>query len=195
MTQALNRLRSNKGIFSVPESQIIVNPFDSSAAWPRAFALVVTPTAVAALWGARDPGGTIFLYAEHLLPHPEPCQNARAIQALGGWIPGFLHINGSQGDKPRIARLYRDLGLNIETATPGEDAGVYQLLQLLAANKLKVFASLSGFLAEYRMDDEQSPLLLCCQLLILSRERMRTKPVPVPQPLQRVYSGDRSWMR
>jgi len=195
MTQALNRLRSNKGIFSVPESQIIVNPFDTSAAWPRAFALVVTPAAVAALWGARDPGGTIFLYAEHLLPHPEPSQNAQAIQALGGWIPGFLHINGSQEDKRRIARLYRDLGLNIETATPGEDAGVYQLLQLLAANKLKVFASLSGFLAEYRMGDEQSPLLLCCQSLILSRERMRTKPVPVPQPLQRVYSGDRSWMR
>jgi len=47
ITQALNRLRSNKGIFSVPESQIIVNPFDTSAAWPRAFALVVTPAAVA----------------------------------------------------------------------------------------------------------------------------------------------------
>ena len=54
MTQALNRLRSNRGIFSVPESQITVNPFDTSAAWPRAFALVVTPTAVAALWSAKE---------------------------------------------------------------------------------------------------------------------------------------------
>ena len=52
-----------------------------------------------------------------------------------------------------------------------------------------------AFLAEYRMGDEQSPLLLCCQSLILSRERMRNKPVQAPQPLRRVYSGNKSWMR
>jgi hypothetical protein len=36
----------------------------------------------------------------------------------------------------------------------GEEASAYQLLQLQASNKLKVFASLSGFLAEYRVADE-----------------------------------------
>jgi len=194
MTQALNRLRCNNGIFCIPESQITVNPFEVSATWPRAFGVVVTPTAVAALWGARDPSGTIFLYAEHLFPHPEPSQNARAIGALGDWIPGVLNMKGSQADRYKVVQLYRQLGLNIQISTQADDAGVYQVLQLLASNKLKVFASLSGFLAEYRIGEEQSPLLLGCQSLILSRERMRTRPVNRPSPLPRVYSGDRSWM-
>ena len=80
MTQALNRLRTTRGSFSVPESQIVVNPFPIPEAWRRGFGMAVTPHAVAALWGARDPGGTIHLYAEHLLPHGEPSENARAIR-------------------------------------------------------------------------------------------------------------------
>ena len=41
-----------------------------------------------------------------------------------------------------------------------------------------MFASLSAFVAEYRIGDEQSPLLQCCYALILSgREQMRTQPV------------------
>ena len=53
MTQALNRLRTNPGVFSIPESQFVVDPFPISNAWPRAFGMVVTPNGVAALWGAR----------------------------------------------------------------------------------------------------------------------------------------------
>jgi hypothetical protein len=139
--------------------------------------MVVTPKAVAALWGARDPSGTIFLYTEHFFSHPEPSQNARALQAQGAWIPGVLNVEGSQADRYSIAHMYRQLGLNIQIATQADDAGVYQVLQLLASNKLKVFASLSGFLAEYRIGDEQSGFLLCCQSLIVSRDRMRTRPV------------------
>jgi predicted phage terminase large subunit-like protein len=201
MTQALIRLRCAHG-FSVPESQLTVNPFSISEAWPRVFGMAITRTAVAALWGARDPSGTIYLYAEHLFPHAEPSENARAIKTLGDWIPGVINfscVKGSQSEKYRIEQLYRELGLNIQTSNQGEEIGIYQLWQLLAANKIKVFASLSGFLAEYRISDEQSPLLLCCHSLILSgRGRMRTKPVKQAQ-LQRPnygYSryGDRSWM-
>ena len=53
MTQALNRLRGTSGGFTVPESQIIVNPFPIPDAWPRALAMVAERTCVAALWGAR----------------------------------------------------------------------------------------------------------------------------------------------
>ena len=52
-------------------------------------------------------------------------------------------IKGSQMEKHRIVQLYRGLDLNIEISIPGEEASVYQLWQLLASNKLKVFASLS----------------------------------------------------
>jgi hypothetical protein len=70
MTQALNRLRTTSGSYSVPESQIVVNPFQISEAWPQAFGMAVTRNAVAALWGARDPGGTIYLHSEHLFHLP-----------------------------------------------------------------------------------------------------------------------------
>ena len=198
MTQALNRLRTIRGNFSVPESQLVVDPFGIPEDWPRAFGMAVTPNAVAALWGARDGGGTIHLYTEHLLPHVEPSENARAIKQVGDWIPGVINfsgLKGSQAEKDRIAQIYREQGLKLQTSMPGEEAGVYQLWQLLASNKLKVFASLSGFLAEYRVGDEHSPLLLCCHALILSAgDCMRTKPVkgPVLQPY--VYTGRNAWM-
>jgi predicted phage terminase large subunit-like protein len=197
MTQALNRLRTNPGNFSIHESQLIVDPFPISDAWPRAFGMAVTPNGVAALWGARDESGTIYLYAEHLLPHGEPSENARAIKAVGAWIPGVIHpssIKASQVERDMISHIYRELGLKIQTARVGEEAGLYQLLQLLASNKLKVFASLSRFLSEYRIGDERSPLLLSCHALILSAGRMVTRPVPVIAPPRRIYAGERSWM-
>lgn len=87
----------------------------------------------------------------------------------------FSFIKGSQAEKDRIAQLYRGLGLNMQTSMQGAEVGIYQLWQLLESNKLKIFTSLSGFLSEYRIGDEQSPLLLCCHSLILGRERMRTR--------------------
>jgi len=197
MTQALNRLRTNPGVFSIPESQFVVDPFPISNAWPRAFGMVVTPNGVAALWGARDESGTIYLYAEHVLPHSEPSENARAIKMPGAWIPGLIHpssIKGSQGERDTIARMYRKLGLNVQIAPAAEEAGPYELLQLLTSNKFKVFGSLSRFLSEYRIGDEQSPLLLSCHALILCASRMITKRVPVAIPPPRIDPDDRSWM-
>jgi len=195
MTQALHRLRNQSGSFSVPESKMIVNPIPVSTAWSRAYAMAITPNGVAALWGARDEGGTIYLYAEHLFPHAEPSQNARAIKANGDWIPGVIAGNkGSKAEKERIARIYRDLGLKIHASHDAEEAAMYQLWQLLASNKLKVFASLSGFLAEYRVGDEGSPLMLCCHALMASgRQYMRTKPSPTPITYSPPF-GERSWM-
>lgn len=197
MTQGLNRLRNNSGRFSTPESRIFVNPFQVPESWPRAFAMTITPNAVAALWGARDFNGTIFLYSEHLFPHAEPSANTRAIKALGQWIPGVINFSchkGPQADKDSITQLYCRLGLNIQATTEGEEAGVYHLLQLLAANQLKAFASLSGFLSEYRIGEAQSPLVLCCNSLVMSSNHMRTKPVPRKESPERIYPGDRGWM-
>jgi predicted phage terminase large subunit-like protein len=198
MTQALIRLRASTGSYAVAESQITVNPFEIPEAWPRAVGMAVTRNSVAALWGARDPAGTIYLYTEHSCPNGEPSQNAKAIKTPGDWIPAVINFSsskGSKGEKDQIVRLYRELGLNVQTPVEGDEAGIYHFWQLLSSNKLKVFASLGGFLAEYRIGDEQSPLLLCCQSLLLSgRDRMRTKPVKFLALQPRVCSGDRGWM-
>ena len=201
MTQALNRLRTTSAIFSVPESQITVDPFKISDEWPQAFGMAVTRSAVAALWGAQDAGGTIYLYAEHFFPHAEPSENARAIRALGQGIQGVINLSSlgcAQGEKEGIVRLYREHGLSVQPAMAGEEVGVFYLWQLLTSNKLKVFASLSKFLAEYRIGDQESPLLLCCHALIeAARYCMHPKPAYVPpDPVmpERQCRGEGSWM-
>jgi len=203
LTQALNRLRQSGGIFRVPESQIVIAPFAISPAWPCAFGMAIQPHGVAALWGARDDAGRIYLYAEHQLPHREPSENARAIQLEGSWIPGVLSaasLKGSKSARNSIAQIYRETGLNIYAAHDGEDADVYKLWQMLAKNQIRVFASLAGFLAAYRTGDEEALLLLCCQALVRSRTFMRTQPVRRPRESDEFdsppsnFRGDLGWM-
>jgi predicted phage terminase large subunit-like protein len=203
LTQALNRLRQTSGIFRVPESQIVIDPFTISPAWPRAFGMAIQPHGVAALWGARDEVGRIYLYAEHQLPHAEPSENARAIRRAGSWIPGVLSagsLKGSNRARNSIAQIYREAGLKIYAAHDGEDADVYQLWQMLANNQIRIFASLAGFLGAYRTGDEEALLLLCCQALVRSRAFMRTQPVRQPRESDeldyppRVFRGPLGWM-
>jgi len=199
LTQALNRLRDSSGMCRVPESQIVIDPFEIPEQWPRGFGMAIQPSGVAALWGAQDPGGTIHFYAEHLFTHAEPSENARAIKQWGGWIPGVISsasLKGSQAARYSIAEIYRKEGLNICITHQAEEAAVYQLWQLLVANKIRVFASLAGFLAAYRTRDEDGLLLLCCQALIQGRGFMRTKPEPKPREPwpQRNPLGPLAWM-
>jgi len=183
MTQALRRLRESTGVFRVPESDLVMDPFHMPAEWPRAYGLAIQSNSVAALWGARDLSGTIYLYAEHQFPHAEPSANARAIERLGSSIPGVISaalVRGAQDARNSIAQLYRQQGLNIQIVRHGEEAAEYQFRQLLVTHKVKVFGSLAGFLDAYRMGDEEAPLLLCCQALIPALSLMREKPVPRP---------------
>jgi len=114
MTQALNRLRNTNGRYVVPESQIITNPFPIPEAWSRTFAMVVARDRVAAVWGAKEPGGPVYLYAEHTLPHAEPSENARAIREHDGEhdesIPGLIHVATGSTDQFRVSLLYQQLG-------------------------------------------------------------------------------------
>jgi len=198
MTQALNRLRGMRATFGVPEWQIMVDPFPIPDSWPQAFVVTVTPSGVAALWVARDQNGTFFLYDEHTLPDAEPAKNASAIKQRGPWISGLVHtpfFKGSLAEKDSVTRLYRKEGLEVRTAELGEEAGVYHLRQLLGAQKLKVFGSLSGFLSDYRTGDEKALLLQCCFALLAARDYcMRSKPAPQSVNRPKVYYGERSWM-
>jgi predicted phage terminase large subunit-like protein len=198
MTQALNRLRTTSARYWVAESRFLVDPFPIPADWPCVFAMAVSAEEVAAVWGARDSGGTIYLFAEHALPHAEPSENARAIKAHGDWIPGVINFSGIAGsiaNKAALTQAYDDTGLRVESAMAVEEAGVLQFWQLLTSNKLKVFRSLPMLLAAYRRGDDQSPLLLCCQSLVVSgRDRMRTKSPKLRLPIEPIYHGEHSWM-
>lgn len=197
MTQALNRLRQSGGMFHIPESQIIIEPFLIPEEWPRAFGMAIQPSGVAALWGARDPNGTIFVYAEHQLSHPEPSENARDIKQCGDWIPGILSmasVPGSQSTRNSIAQIYRAHGLAICALQETEESAVYQFWQLLATKKIKVLTSLSGFLTAYRIGDEGALLLRSCEALIAGCGYMRTKPKPIVYRPVYTPRDQYSWM-
>jgi predicted phage terminase large subunit-like protein len=174
MTQALNRLRNTSRSYVVPESQITANPFPIPENWGRAFAMVVARDKVAALWGAKDPSGTVYLYAEHSSPHAEPSENARAILARGESIPGLIYISNGSTDRHRVTQIYQELGLEVESSIAVEEAALFQFWRLLATNELKVFTSLTRFLEEYRIGDEQSALLVCAQALVSRLDLMRS---------------------
>jgi hypothetical protein len=57
-----------------------------------------------------------------------------------------------------------------------EEAALFQFWRLLATNDLKVFTSLTRFLEEYRIGDEQSALLICAQALVSRLDLMRGMP-------------------
>jgi hypothetical protein len=54
-----------------------------------------------------------------------------------------------------------------------EEAALFQFWRLLATNELKVFTSLTRFLEEYRIGDEQPALLVCAQALVSRLDLMR----------------------
>lgn len=192
MTQALNRLRHSQGMFQVPETQIVIDPFAIPEEWPRGYGIAIEPTGVGAVWGARDPGGMIYLYAEHQSSHGEPSENARAIKVVGDWIPGVLStasVRGSQTKRSWIAELYREQGLVICMTSEAEEAAAFRFWKLLATGKLRVFASQSGLLNVYRIGDETALLLRCCAALVAGSEYMKTKPKPRPHE----YRLDMPW--
>jgi hypothetical protein len=183
----------------VAESRITVNPFRIPEDWPRGFAMVVARDSVAAVWGAQDPSGTIYLYEEHCSPHSEPSQNARDILAHGRWIHGLLHSANASTDAHRVVSLYQQHQLNVEPCMSVEDAALFEFWQLLSNNRLRVFAPLSMFLEEYRIGDVQSPLLVCAQALLSRRDIMRVEPKPEEVERYRYLTSPRgdscSWMR
>jgi predicted phage terminase large subunit-like protein len=199
MTQALNRLRRGGGMFSIPESQITIDPFPIPDEWPRAFGLAIQPSGVGALWGARDPNGVIYVYAEHHVLHAEPSQNACAIRRLGKWIPGVLSAASTQGSQTMrhaVAQLYRDHGLEIFTSRQGDETAQYQLSQSLATKRIRVFTSLEGFLNAYRIGDDEAALVRACAALIAGDEYMQTKPTPKERTdgYYPIFGGQDGWM-
>jgi hypothetical protein len=67
-----------------------------------------------------------------------------------------------------VALLYQRHGLNVQSCAT-EDAAMFQFWNVLTTNQLKVFGSLSMFLEEYRIGEDQSPLLVCALIGIAAR--------------------------
>jgi hypothetical protein len=208
-TQALQRLLTDKRIFTARESDLRVNPFEIPEHWPRGYALRAGLNRAAIVWAARDPeSGRIFIYKERLDPRANPAEHARAIREAGDWIPGVMDLAGcgrSADDRAKLLETYRQQGLHLVAAEDAVEAGIQQIRLLLAKDQLKMFHTLNNLLNEYRqhqLDENGSvvpgneELLACCRALIVSgARRMCTKPVKRPRFVEPVYHGERDWMR
>jgi Terminase RNaseH-like domain len=192
LTQALNRLQGvSRPIYTIPESEIVVDPFKIPADWPRAFGMDVRYNQTAALWVALNPQtGILYASSEHYQTGSEPAVHAQGIRSRGKWIPGLIDVtaNGrSQSDGSNLRRIYQEEGLKLEQAGDSEQSGICEVTQLMKTGRLKVFRDLENFFREYRLYryDEQGQvvkqhdlLMNCLRLCVAGRSRMRKAPTP-----------------
>ena len=185
-------------IYPVELSEILVDPFQIPAFWPRCYALDVGWNRTAALWGALDRQTDCwYLYTEHYRGMAEPSIHATAIKARGEWIPGLIDPAArgrAQKDGEQLIVTYRDLGLNLIESANALEAGIYDVWLRLSTSRLKVFRTLMNWQAEYRLYrrdekgnvvEEFNHLMDCMRYLILS-----ARGVAIPHPVKKdILSG------
>lgn len=141
-------------IYPIEESEITVADFPIPDHWVRLYGMDVGWNRTAAVWGAWDrDSDTIYLYAEHYRGQAEPSIHADAIKARGK-IPGEIDPAArgrGQRDGEQLFQNYKDLGLTLNPANNGIEAGLLDVWQRLSTGRLKVFKSLSNWRAEYRI--------------------------------------------
>jgi hypothetical protein len=142
-------------VYPVPESDILVDPFQVPGYWPRLYGMDVGWNRTAAVWGAIDrETDTLYLYSEHYRGQAEPAVHANAIQARGSWIPGVIDPASrgrAQRDGQSLLENYRELGLELDLANNAVEAGILDVWMRLSTGRLRVFKSLVSWLAEYRL--------------------------------------------
>lgn len=142
-------------IYPIPESDILVEPFEIPYYWPRAAGLDVGWNKTAGVWGAVDRNaGTAYLYSEYYRGEAEPSVHANGIRARGDWIPQAIDPASrgrGQRDGEQLFQDYLDLGLNLIAAENTVEAGIYTVWEMLSTGRLKVFNTLKNWLMEYRL--------------------------------------------
>jgi phage terminase large subunit-like protein len=142
-------------IFPVPESDLLVTPFQIPAHWPRGYGMDVGWKFTAAVWGALDrETDTLYLYHEYKREQTEPSIHVHGIKAPGEWIPGFIDPASrgrNQKDGTQLMQDYLDLGLQLDTADNGVESGLYSTWNRMSTGRLKVFSTMGKWLAEFRL--------------------------------------------
>ena len=198
-------------IYPIAETDLQCDIFEIPEYWPRAYALDVGWDVTAAVWGARDnQAGVIYLYSEHYRGHEEPAVHVSAIQGRGKWIPGVIDpaANGrSQEDGSQLLVKYRAQGLSLEPAKNAEEAGIFEVWNLMSGGRLRVFKNLSNWWKEFRgyvrdkhgrvKNSQKYHLMACTRYFALSGVgRLKTKPVERPARSERSgrSGSDTGWM-
>lgn len=140
-------------IYTVPESEFIIDPVPLAAHWPRCYALDVGWKMNAALFAAIDKdSNTVYVYDEIYKGKSEPAIIASAIRSRGEWINGVIDPASrgrSQKDGTALLSIYRDLGLLVYPAVNQVEAGLTKVWEMLSQGQLKIFSTCLNFRKEY----------------------------------------------
>ena len=177
-------------IYPVPESEIVIEPFQIPPYWPKLYGMDVGWNRTAAIWGAIDnDAGVIVLYSEYYKGQAEPPIHAQGIKSRGTWIPGLIDPSArgrGQKDGAILFDDYMDLGLNLYLATNPVESGLLRVWEALSTQRLKVFSSLRSWLGEfriYRRDDKghvvkkNDHLMDATRYLVMDFDMAQTPPV------------------
>ena len=148
-------------IYPIPESDIVVDPFDIPPYWRRAYGLDVGWNRTAAIWGAYDQDADILYWTgEYERSMAEPSVHAGAIRMRGEWCPGVIDPASrgrGQKDGAQLLQDYVDLGLKLSIANNAVEHGLFNVFQRMSTGRLKIFKNLVGTLRElriYRRDEK-----------------------------------------
>lgn len=152
-------------VYPIALADISVPDFKLPDHWKRAYGLDVGWNWTAVVWGAWDEqNDTVYFYDCYKRGQVEPVVHTEAIRARGAWIPGVCDPaanSANQVDGRKLMDIYRGLGLNIEKAQNAVTAGILETWNRLASGRLKIFASLGPWLAEFALyhRDEQGNIV------------------------------------
>jgi phage terminase large subunit-like protein len=195
-------------IYPVPESEIVVADFEIPSHWPRGYGLDVGWNRTSAGFHAWDrESDIIYRYSEHYRGQAEPSIHAEAIRSRGEWIQGVIDPAArgrSQADGLQLMQQYTDLGLKLEIAFNGVEAGIYEMWQRLSTGRYKVFKSCQNWLTEYRLyrRDEKGRVVKgndhamdeSRYFIMSGLERTRVRPMNQPKRTSYSSASAESWM-
>jgi hypothetical protein len=180
-------------IYPVPESDLLVAPFEVPVHWPRGYGMDVGWNFTAAVWGAHDrENDVLYLTHEYKRSQAEPSVHVHGVRAPGEWIPGFIDPASrgrAQADGRQLLYDYSQLGLKLSLADNGVESGLYSVWNRLSTGRLKVFRNMTKWLEEfrlYRRDDhgkvvkENDHLMDSTRYLESRVPQMQLKPFEAP---------------
>lgn len=152
-------------IYPIPESNVVIDPFEIPSYWPRFYGMDVGFHCTAAVFFAVDPtSDTYYIYDEYYGNEVVPEVASTAILRKGGkWIHGVVDpssMRGSTRDGAKLAHEYRDLGLQLRLANNSIELGIQQCYSRFSSGRMKIMRNCSNTIMEYRTycyDDKGMP--------------------------------------
>lgn len=184
-------------IYTIPVADITVPDLpEIPKHWKRVYGLDVGWNWTACVWGAyNEATDTVYLYHAYKRGQAEPVLHAEAIKTRGSWIPGVIDPAAQgrlQDDGRKLLEMYRGCGLNIQMADHTRETGIFEVWNRLTTGRVKVFASLAEWFAEYSLYrrnergeivKENDHLMDATRYLLMSGlSRAITEPELPPEP-------------